>query len=190
MNFIQLSEIPSNEKVTYISFVCDHQALEPEKWRTRLVIGGDKLPYYDDAGSSAANRIVTKLLLNSVISNAHQGAHFITLDLKDHCLAPPMPTPAYMKIPSRYIPTHIMEKYYFHTKTKDNYIYCKIKIGLYRLKQAALLAYNFLKHNLAKHGYTPILHTSGSWKTHIALCSVSTLMILASNTTTKMMFFI
>ena len=32
------------------------------------------------------------------------------------------------------------------------------------LKQAALLAYNFFKHNLAPHFYAPIPYTSGLWK--------------------------
>ncbi len=41
-----------------------------------------------------------------------------------------------------------------------------IKKGMYGLKQAALvLAYNFLKKNLAPHdGYEPIPHTDGLWK--------------------------
>ena len=93
MDFIHPSEVPPNEKITYASFVCDHRPFKPEKWRTRLVIGGAKLPYYDDAGLPAANLIKTKLLLNSVISDAHQGARFMTLDLKDHFIASPMPNP-------------------------------------------------------------------------------------------------
>ena len=103
MDFIHPSEIPPNEKIMCASFVCDHRPLKPEKWRTYLVIGGDKLPYYDDAGSPAANLIQTKPLLNSVISDAHQGARIMTLDLKDHFLASSMPNPAYTKIPSRYV---------------------------------------------------------------------------------------
>ena len=57
----------------------------------------------------------------------------MTLDLKDHFLASPIPSPAYMKIPLRYIPADIME-------IKKNYIYCKFKKSMYGLKQAALLA--------------------------------------------------
>ena len=62
--FIHPSEIPSNEKIIYASFVCDHCLLKPEKWRRRLVIGSGKVPYYDDAGSPATNLIATKQLLN------------------------------------------------------------------------------------------------------------------------------
>ena len=100
MDFINPSKIPSHEKIIYPSFVCDQRPLKPEKWRTRLVIDDDKLPYYNDAGPPAANLIEIKLLLNSVISQAHQGVRFMTLDLKDHFLASPMPNSAYMKIPS------------------------------------------------------------------------------------------
>ena len=55
MDFIHLSDLLPNEKVTYVSFVYDHHPLKPEKWKTHLVIGGDKLLYYDDAGSPTAN---------------------------------------------------------------------------------------------------------------------------------------
>ena len=59
MDFIHPSEIPHNEIITYASFVCDHRPLKPEIWRTRLVIGGDKPPCYDDADSPATNLIET-----------------------------------------------------------------------------------------------------------------------------------
>ena len=49
-----------------------------------------------------------------------------------------------MKIPSRYITPIINHKYNLQRKIKNNYVYCKIKKGMYGLKQAALLAYNFL----------------------------------------------
>ena len=35
---------------------------------------------------------------------------------------------------------------------------------MYGLKQAALLAYNFLKQNTVPHSYAPIPHISGWWK--------------------------
>ena len=66
----------------------------------------------------------------------------MSMDLKDHFLCTPMLNPEFMKIP----------------------YYCKIKKGMYGLKQASLLAYNFLKEKLAPHGYHPIPHTIGLWK--------------------------
>ena len=81
----------------------------------RLVVGVAKLTCPYDTGSAAANLLEIKLLLNSVISNSHKGAHF-TLDLKDHFLASPMQTPEYMKIPQKYIPPYVINKYNLQSK--------------------------------------------------------------------------
>ena len=45
-----------------------------------------------------------------------------------------------------------------------NYIYIKIKKGMYGLKQAAVLAYECLSKILKKAGYSPIPATLGLWK--------------------------
>ena len=75
-----------------------------------------------------------------------------------------MHQPEFMKIPTKYIPPDMISKYNLQTKIKNGYVYCKIKKGIYGLKQAVLLAYNFLKQNLEPHGYFPIPHTTGLWK--------------------------
>ena len=64
----------------------------------QLVVGGDHLVYEDYPGSPAASMIETKLLLNSVISDAQQGSIFMICDLKGFFLATPMIQPEYMKI--------------------------------------------------------------------------------------------
>ena len=84
----------------------------------------------------------------------------MTLDLKHHFLASPMPQPAFMKIPSKHIPSDIYSKYNLESKIKHGVLFCKIKKGMYGLKQAALLAY-ILKQNLELHGYIPIPYTTG-----------------------------
>ena len=76
-----------------------------------LVVGGDKLTCPYDTGSPAANLLETKLLLNSIISDSDKRTRFMTLDLKDHFLTSPMQTPEYIKIPQKYIPPHIINKY-------------------------------------------------------------------------------
>ena len=61
----------------------------------------------------------------------------------------------------------------------DMYI-TESKKGMYSLKQAALLVYNFLKQNLEPHGYFPIPHTTGFWKhKHRKKYFLSVLMALA-----------
>jgi hypothetical protein len=79
-----------------IDFICDYRPLKSEPYRVHLTIGGDKLPYADDAGSPAASLLETKLVLNSTISDADKGARFLCANLKDHFLASPMKNPEYM----------------------------------------------------------------------------------------------
>ena len=43
IEFIPIDLVPKNDKVTYAQCVCDHRPLKPEKYRIRLVVGGDKL---------------------------------------------------------------------------------------------------------------------------------------------------
>ena len=83
--YIQNKDIPKDRKITYGSFVCDYRPLKDEKWRVRLVVGGDKLPYELDAGSPAASMLETKILANSVISDAGKESRFLSCDLKYFC---------------------------------------------------------------------------------------------------------
>ena len=83
--------------------VCDIRERKDDKFRTRLTVGGDRLDYWDNAASPAASLLETKLMINSVISDAHRGARFMSLDIKDHFLQSILPEPEYMRIHSKYI---------------------------------------------------------------------------------------
>ena len=176
MEFISKHKIPSHKKVTYANFVCDHRPLKEEKYRVRMTIGGDKLEYQHETASPAASLIETKLLLNSVISNAKDGARFFTMDLKDFFLQTVMDDPEFMRIHKRYLTDEIKEEYQTEQYTSnDDYIYYKIKRGIYGLKQAARLAYDLLKSRLKPHGYSPnpicpSLWTHNTRKTVFCLC--------------------
>ena len=98
IDFIHEHEVPRDQRVTYASFVCDYRPLKDEKYRVRLVIWGDKLECDLDVGAPAASILETKILINSVISDAKRGARFMSADLKDFFLATPMLHPEYMKI--------------------------------------------------------------------------------------------
>ena len=164
IDFIARTDVPQGRKVTYGSFVCDFRPLKTEPFRVRLVVGGDKLDYPDDPASPAAGLVETKLLVNSTISDAHKGARFMSMDLKDHFLASPMDRPEYMKMHQKHIPPDIFHKYNLdQLVTKDGYVFIKIKKGMYGLKQAALLAYQKLVTNLAPHGYHPCKYSIGLW---------------------------
>ncbi len=176
IEFITKEEVPAGRDVTYASFVCDYRPLKSEPYRIRIVVGGDRLSYDDDAGSPATDLLETKILLNSVISDADKGARFMSADLKDHFLASPMERPEYMKIPLSRFPEDIIEQYDLRNKVcKDGYIWIKIKRGMYGLKQAAILAYDHLVNLLEPYGYYPEPHCVGIWshktrRTKFCLC--------------------
>ena len=165
IEFIAKHDVPSSSKVTYGSYVFDYRPHKKEKNRARLVAGGDKLEYEFDASAPAASLLETKILVNSIISDAKDGARFMSLDLKDFFLASPMSRPEYMKLHYRHIPDDIRKRYNLDSlKADDGYIYVKIKKGMYGLKQAAILAFQQLKDLLEPHGYIPVPHTIGMWK--------------------------
>ena len=145
--------------------MCDYRPLKKEPFQVRITVGGDKLDYLDDAGSPAANMLETKILLNSVISDAHKGARFMSADLKDHFLSTPMSNSEYMRVPYHRLPQDIKDTYNLDTiVTPDNYVYIKINKGMYGLKQAAILAYQHIKNALSLQGYHPVVGTTGLWK--------------------------
>lgn len=48
--------------------------------------------------------------------------------------------------------------------SKDGYIYARSKKGMYGLKEAAILAYNWLVKFMKEHGYCHVPGTAGIWK--------------------------
>ena len=135
IKFIPFSKVPSHVKVTYANFVSTYRPKKSEPWRIRIVAGGDKLHCPYDTGFPTASLLETKLLLNSVISDAHQGAKFMTCDLKDFFLATPMEENEYMRIHLRHIPQDIRDKYHINSLVhSNNFVYIKIKKGMYGLK--------------------------------------------------------
>ena len=154
MDFIFHHEIPSDRKITYSNFVCDYRPLKSEKFRVRMTVGGDKLDYFDPTASPTASLIETKLLINSVISDHKtKNARFCSMDLKDFFLTTPMERAEYLRIQSKYFSAEFRQIYQLKDKIhSDGYIYCRIKKGMYGLKQAAILAYKLLLKRLAVDG--------------------------------------
>ena len=102
IEFIPKSEVPLKTKVTYANMVCDIRPKKSDVYRTRLTIGGDKLDYHDNSTSPAASLIDTKILINSVVSDAKSGARFPTIDIIDYFLQSTLPVAEYMRIHSKY----------------------------------------------------------------------------------------
>ena len=176
INFIHKNAIPKNKKVTYANLVCDFRPHKEEKHRVRLTLGGDKLEYYGETASPAANLLETKILINIVISDSKKGARFASLDIKDFFLQSTLPEKEYLRIHERYFSPYFRQLYKLQNKiNKDGYVYCEIIKGMYGLKQAAILAYKRLKNILEAAGYKQIQNTTGLWKhknrqTKFALC--------------------
>ena len=138
IQFISKQDLPPDQKITYATFVCDYKPFKAETHRVRMVVGGNRLDYHEDAGAPAASLLETKILLNSIISDAHRGARFMTCDLKDFFLATPMQKPEYMKIPITSIPQDIIDQYKLNSlRTSTNQIYIKIVKGMYVRPQAS-----------------------------------------------------
>ena len=153
--YIGKSQTPSGRKITYGTMVCDYRPLKDDPWRVRLTVGGDKLPYYSDAGSPAASLIAAKLLINSVISKPK--TKVATAGIKDYFLCSPMKTYEYMKLPLGIILEDIRQQYGLYNLVEtDRYVYIEIRKGMHGLKQAARLAFDNLVKLLAPHGYHPI----------------------------------
>ena len=165
LKFITKEHVPKHKKVTYARMVCDIRPKKDNVYRTRLTVGGDRLDFFSNASSPAASLLDTKIIVNSVISNADEGARFITLDLKDYFLQSDLPEAEYMKIHGRYFFNNIRQKYNIDDLiANDGYVYCKIVKGCYGLKQAAMLAHKKLIKHLKPFGYSPDFYAPNIWK--------------------------
>ena len=83
IDIIFKKDVPRNKMVTYARMVCDYRPFKSEKYRVRLIVGGDRLEYPDNSASPAVSLLETKLLLNSTISQSSKGCKFMTMDIKD-----------------------------------------------------------------------------------------------------------
>ena len=90
--------------------VCDCRPLKDEKFRVRITVVVDLLPYHLDEGSPEPDLLETKLILNSVISNSSKGTILMSLDIKDHFVAAPK-DPKHVRVKHNHVPDNIREKH-------------------------------------------------------------------------------
>ena len=81
----------------------------------------------------------------------------------------------YMKIPLKYFTQEIREEYNIMNLVDNGYVSIEIRKGTYGLKEAGILAFNYVIENLALHGYRPVKYTAGLWEhkkrnTNFLLC--------------------
>ena len=81
----------------------------------------------------------TKCLFKSVISTP--GAKCLIADAKNFYLNNDLPEPEYMKLHIHIIPQDIIDEYALHKLVDENgWVYLEIVKGIYRLKQAGIIA--------------------------------------------------
>ena len=81
--------IPQNRRkdITYGRIVCTHRLEKKDPHRTHITMGGILINYPDDCGTSTADLLTVKLLLNSIIYTPY--CKFMAIDIKDFYLMTP-----------------------------------------------------------------------------------------------------
>ena len=83
VDFIHHWDVPNDRKFTYANFVWEYWSLISDPYIIHLLVEEEKLDCALDAGSPTDYMLETKLLVNSVISDAKEGARLIICDPKD-----------------------------------------------------------------------------------------------------------
>ena len=120
-----------------------YQPQKTEKHRTRLTVGGYLFICLYDVSTPTSDMTTAKNLFNSVISTP--GARFITLDLKNFYLKTPLPQPRYTRMKIGILLNEIIEKCNLRDIVHNEYVYFKIKMGMYGLPEAGILDNKILK---------------------------------------------
>ena len=130
-----------------------------------MTAGGDRLDYPGDASSPAVSILDAKLHINSTISDAHKGARYFCIDLKNFYLGTPMTNYQYISVLQKMIRKEVWDdpRYTIHISA-DGFVYLEIRRGMYGLKEAVVLAFEQLARHLAPHGYEPAPYTPGLFR--------------------------
>ena len=165
IQFIRKSDIPEDRRkdVTYGRFVCNVRPEKAEPNRTRFTVGGDRINYPGEVATPTVEMLTAKLLFNSVISTP--GAKFMTMDISNFYLMTPLPRPEYLRVKLSDIPTEIIREYRLDLLAEpDGTIYVLVRLGMYGLPQAGLLASKLLEKRFNAHGYHQSKLVPGLWK--------------------------
>jgi hypothetical protein len=149
--FIAYENVPPGCIATYPRVVVADTPHKGNPIRVRITVGGDRIIYTDEVSTKTSDLVTAKILLNSIISTPD--ARWITVDIKDFYLNPPMTKFEYMKVPITLFSPDIMAYYRLEKIAHKGFVYCKIQKGMYGLPQAGRLSNNDLVDHLAQHGY-------------------------------------
>ncbi len=88
----------------------------------------------------------------------------MTIDIKDFYLNTPMTCYEYMQLKLSDLPSDFVKQNDLAMKVNgDDYVYVKIRHGMYRLPQAGLLAQKLLEKRLNAEGYSQSFLKPGFW---------------------------
>ena len=99
-----------------------------------------------------------------MISDTKKGARFLSMYLKEMFIRTLMASPEYMKVPLKYFPDDITDKYNLRDMVHNGYIYIKTKKRMYGLIHAAVLVYQKVSTLLKTGDYQPLIGSLGMWK--------------------------
>jgi hypothetical protein len=163
--FVHKDDVPADRHVSYANYVCNIRPQKTETHRVRMTAGGDQLDYPGDPSSPAVSMLDAKLHINSTISDAHKGARYFGIDIKNFYLGTPMKYFQYIRVLAKMIPQEVWDdpRYTPHVNA-DGFVYLEIRRGMYGLKEAGIIAFEQLVNKLAPHGYEPAPFTPGLWR--------------------------
>ena len=163
--FIHEHDVPTDcfKDVRCGKFECSVRTQKvDEPYRTRLVLGGNRINCDFDVGTPTADMLVVKILLNSVI--IAPGAKFMTFDISDFYLNTTLTCWEYVKLNLRDIPDEITNEHNLKQKEVNGFIYVEVRKEIYGLPQSNLLSNKLLQQNLAPFGYRQSTLVPGLWK--------------------------
>ena len=112
--------------MTYGKIVVDYRPENTDPCRTRLKVGGGRVNYQGDCGTTTVDLTTVKLLLNSIISALNE--KFMTIDINYFYLNTQMARSNYMRLKLSNLPKSVVQYYNPAEKTtRDRYVYVEIK---------------------------------------------------------------
>jgi hypothetical protein len=100
-----------------------------------------------------------KLHINSTISDAHRGARYFGVNIKNFYLGTPMKYFQYIHVLAKMIPQEVWDDPCYTPHVAANgFVYLEIRRCMYGLKEAGIIAFE-----LSPHGYKPAPFPPGLW---------------------------
>ena len=162
--FIKKEDVPSNRKVSYTNYVCNIRPHKTEIHRVCMTAGGNYLDYPGNARCPVVCMLNSKLHINITISDAHKGACYLGIDIKNFYLFTLMQYYQYIRFLPKMVPQEVWDdpRYDIPIAT-GGFIYLEIRRGMYGLTEAGVIAFDQIVRYLAPHGYETSPCTPGLW---------------------------